>query len=288
MIGSELGTWLPLLGMVCLLVGMALALGPLWGTPDHGLVRHYRCYTAQLDRRARLCFLASSGRRIALWQLGLITLCGAGALVAAWPYFCALAAAVAAAPLLHLERKRRLHVARLETQIDSLLTALANALKSIPSPSAALGSLATTLPAPMSLEIERVLGELRVGSTLAQALGSLSERVKSPDLDSALSALLIGLSVGGNLPLVLENTAATVREMHRLEGVVKSKTAESRAQLWVLSLFPLVVAFGFNAISPSYFEPLRSGALGTAIGLGALFFWASALLTARGILRVDI
>jgi tight adherence protein B len=274
--------------MLCLVLGVALALRASWRTPDHWLLRRYQGYVAQLDRRARLCFLPSSGRRIALWQLGLITLCAAGALVAAWPYFCAVAVAVAAAPLLHLERKRQEHVARLETQIDSLLTALANALKGIPSPSAALASLSTTLPVPMCLEIDRLLSELRVGSTLEQALGSLAERVKSPDLDSALSALLIGLTVGGNLPQVLENTASTVREMHRLEGVVKSKTAESRAQLWVLSAFPLVVAFGFNAISPSYFEPLRSGALGTAISLGALFFWAAALLTARGILRVDL
>jgi tight adherence protein B len=276
------------LAMFCLVAGSTLAVRAVWGTPDHWLVRQYRRYTAQLDRRARLCFLVGKGRRIALWQVGLLTLCGIGALVVAWPYFCVAAGVVCAGPMAYLEHERRQHVARLETQIDGLLTGLASALKGIPNPSAALASLTTTLPAPMRLEIDRLQGELRVGSTLTQALTSLSERVNSPDLDSALSALQIGLTVGGNLPLVLENTASTVREMHRLEGVVKSKTAESRAQLWVLGSFPLVVAWGFNAISPSYFEPLRSGALGTAISLVALFFWASALITARGILRVDI
>jgi tight adherence protein B len=284
----ELSAWLPYLGVVCVTAGVALAALELWRTPDHWLLERHRSYVSHLDRQARLCFVVLSGRRIALWQLGLLAACGLVSLVLPLAHSGLAALAVVALPELHLRRKRRQHVTQLETQIDTLLTALANALKSIPSPAAALASLSTTLPVPMRWEIDKLLGELRVGSTLEQALGSLSQRTRSADLDSALSAVLIGLQVGGNLPSVLENTASTVREMHRLEGVVRTKTAESRAQLWVLAVFPLLVAWGFNAISPSYFDPLRATPLGSAIAMLAFAFWASAMAAAHRILKVDI
>lgn len=284
----ELWAWLPYLGVACVTAGVSRAVFDLWQTPDHWLVERHRTYVAHLERQARSCFVPLSGRRVALGQLGVLAACALGSLALPWSHCCLAAVATAALPSLHLRRKRRQHVARLETQIDTLLTALANALKSIPSPAAALASLSTTLPVPMRWEIDKLLGELRVGSTLEQALGSLSQRTRSADLDSALSAVLIGLQVGGNLPSVLENTASTVREMHRLEGVVKTKTAESRAQLWVLAVFPLLVAWGFNAISPSYFDPLRSTPLGSAIALLALAFWVAAMASAHRILKVDI
>ena len=43
-----------------------------------------------------------------------------------------------------------------------------------------------------------------------------------------------GRQVGGNLPKVLETTAHTLREMKRLEGVIRTKTADGRMQLWVI------------------------------------------------------
>jgi tight adherence protein B len=285
---GELSAWLPYLGIVCVTAGIGLAALELWRTPDHWLLERHRSYVSHLDRQARSSFVVLSGRRVALWQLGLLAACGLASLALPWAHSALGVAAVLALPTLHLRRKRRKHVAKLETQIDTLLTALANALKSIPSPAAALASLSTTLPMPMRWEIDKLLGELRVGSTLEQALGSLSQRTRSADLDSALSAVLIGLQVGGNLPSVLENTASTVREMHRLEGVVRTKTAESRAQLWVLAVFPLLVAWGFNAISPSYFDPLRATPLGSAIAMLAFAFWASAMAAAHRILKVDI
>jgi tight adherence protein B len=285
---EELPAWLAHAGVVCATAGIGLAALELWRTPDHWLLERHRSYVSHLDRLARSCFVVLSGRRVALAQLGLLAVCALGSLILPWTHCGLVALAVLALPTLHLQRKRRQHVAQLETQIDTLLTALANALKSIPSPAAALASLSTTLPMPMRWEIDKLLGELRVGSTLEQALGSLSQRTRSADLNSALSAVLIGLQVGGNLPSVLENTAATVREMHRLEGVVRTKTAESRAQLWVLAVFPLLVAWGFNSISPAYFDPLRATPIGSAIAVLAFAFWASALAAAHRILKVDI
>lgn len=274
-------------GAACAAFGSALWV-PVLVAPESGLRRAYERHVSRLDRQLRLCFLPSSGRRIAQLQLGAVLLSLSAALALSLPWGYALAGLGLVLPGRYLARRHRRQVSKVEGQMDSFIVGLANALKAVPSPAAALQHLAPVLPAPLRLEIERMLAELRVGSTLEQALLNMAARLESPDIESALSALLIGLQSGGNLPRVLENSAATLREMHRLEGVVRTKTSESKAQLWVLGGFPYVLAFGFNAVDPGYFLPLQSGVIGTLIVTVAGGLWLGALLTARRILKVDI
>jgi tight adherence protein B len=191
-------------------------------------------------------------------------------------------------PALYLSQKRAEYLKKLEDQVDSLILGLANSLKTVPSPAAALAALAPVLPAPSKYEVDRILKEMRIGSSLEQAIMNMSARLKSPAMDSALCALLIGLQVGGNLPSVLENTAATIREMNRLEGVVKTKTSEGRAQLWVLAVFPFGICFAFNFAQPGYFDPLQQSFTGYIVTSVAIAFWLASLFVARKVLTVDI
>jgi tight adherence protein B len=255
---------------------------------DTLLKRYYRQYIAHLDRRLKLLFLASSGARIAAAQIGAMLLITIAGLWLDVPYWYLGIVVVAIAPVMILRNKHAEHVKRLESQSDGLILGLANSLKTVPGPAAALGALAPVLPIPMRLEIDRLLKEMRVGSTLEQALLNMSSRVRSPDLDAALSSLLIGLQVGGNLPVVLETTAATIREMMRLQGVIRTKTSESRAQLWVLALFPFVICYAFISLDPEYFTPLQGSFAGTLVTAVAVILWLASLMTARKILKVDI
>jgi tight adherence protein B len=141
---------------------------------------------------------------------------------------------------------------------------------------------------PTRQEIERVVAEMRVGNTLEQSLVNMSARVGSRPMDSALSSVLVGLQVGGNLPVVLETTAATIREMNRLDGVVKSKTSEGRAQLWVLAIFPFAICGAFNWVTPGYFDILQRSFAGYAVIAVAMIFWVASLVVARKVLTVDI
>jgi tight adherence protein B len=255
---------------------------------DTVLTRYYRQYTTFLDRSLKLLFMKGDGQRIALWQIGAIFVVVAAGLAFKIEYWYVGLAPAAFGPVVHLRRKRTEHITRLEAQIDALILGLANSLKTVPSPSAALAAIVPILPMPMRLEIDRLLKEMRIGSTLEQGLLNMSSRLKSPDIDNALSALLIGLQVGGNLPMVLENTAATIREMNRLQGVVRTKTSEARAQLWVLAIFPFAICFAFTMLDPTYFSPLQTTFVGTLVVTLALGLWLASLLAARKILKVGI
>jgi tight adherence protein B len=261
----------------------------LIGFSDTLFTRYWARYLNHLDRMLGFLFLPASSKRIV--QVQLLVIAGILAIELALfniPLWYVLIVLVAVGPAVWLTRERKNRVEKLELQIDGFILALANSMKTVPGPAAALQAVVPVLQNPTRQEVERVIKEMRVGNTLEQALLNMSARIGSRAMDSALSALLIGLQVGGNLPAVLENTAATVREMNRLEGVVRTKTAEGRAQLWVLAVFPFAICAGFNLMQPGYFDPLQKSFIGYIIVTIAASFWIAALLVARKVLAVDI
>jgi tight adherence protein B len=258
------------------------------GTRETALSRLHARYVAHLDDQHKRLFRAERGVVVARLQLLLLGALLVAHVAAALPYAWLAALLVAAGPALYLRSERRARVARLEQQVDGFVVALANSLKTVPSPAAALQATAAVLPQPTRQEVELVQKEMRVGRTLEEALLSMSTRAESRSFDVALSAVLIGLRVGGNLPVVLERTAATLREMNRLLGVVRTKTGEGRMQLWVLAAFPAVIAFALNAAKPGYFDPLQSSVVGQLAVGAAVVLWLSALLLARKVLAVDV
>jgi tight adherence protein B len=195
---------------------------------------------------------------------------------------------IAIMPTLYIEMLRRKRVEALELQLDSFILALANALKSTPSIGAAFNSVVTVVSDPIKSEVDLATKEMKVGSTLDQALLHMASRVGSRQLDSALSAILIGRQVGGNLPKVLETTANTLREMRRLEGVVRTKTAEGKAQLWVIALLPFGMLVGLNVLFPGYFIPLTGSIIGYLVIAFCTACWVTSVILARKILNVDI
>jgi len=250
--------------------------------------KQYDAYVAYLERMLRLCFLEAKPAAI-VWGQVLTVLCGlalyAGTGVTATLLVPALGVL---GPAGYLSRQRRQRSRKFTLQTDGFLLALSNSLKAVPNIAAALAGLMPVLQSPIREEIAIVLNELRVGSSLDQALLSASVRAQSPAFDSGVGALLVGQKVGGDLPKILETSAATLREMNRLEGVVQSKTSESRAQLWVLAGFPLGIVFLFSSVSPGFFDPLAHTFVGKLVSLAAVVLWLGAIILARQLSKVDL
>jgi tight adherence protein B len=183
---------------------------------------------------------------------------------------------------------RQKRIEQIEQQLDGFVLTLANALKATPSIGDAFASVQVLVQPPLRQEVELAVKEMRLGSTLDQALLHMASRVGSRQLDSALSAVLIGRQVGGNVPRILETTASTLREMNRLEGVVRTKTAEGKAQMWVLGAFPFLIIVALDAVSEGYFQPLGESVTGYAVAVGAALCWVGSLVTASKVLAVDV
>ncbi|MBK7582477.1 MAG: type II secretion system F family protein [Myxococcales bacterium] len=274
-----------------LLVFVGLLIGS-WGSvadTQGPVMRYWQRYCASLERKLRLMFIWTPGQQIAIGQIV------AGVVVLALhvgigldPYWWILMLIIIIAPSRYIEYLRTQRVLRLEDQIDGFLTALANSLKATPSVSNSFIGIQPLLPSPIREEVELCVKEMKVGSTLDQALLNMGGRINSRQLDTALSAVLIGRQLGGDLPRILDTTANTMREMIRLEGVVKSKTAEGKAQLWVLGAFPFVFAVVLNMMEPGFYDPLKKPVAGWAIAGFAGISWLVSIVLARKILSVDI
>ncbi len=233
-------------------------------------------------------FLQTSGSLIATVQIVLIIVTFGVRLVTGTRHLEWIAVVIAMAPPLYIEQMRRNRLTAIEKQIDSFIVSFASALKTTPSIGQALSSVHELLSPPLQDEIGLVLKEMRVGNTLDQSLLSLGGRIPLVELDATLASILIGRQVGGNLPVILETTAATLREMSRLQGVMRSKTASGKLQVVVLFLAPPIVVFGFDLVKPGYFEPMTSSAVGIVLVTIAAMLWIGSVIFARKIVRVQL
>jgi tight adherence protein B len=233
-------------------------------------------------------FVHGIARRIAVGQTIACIFVVAAALYWSAPLVYGLLLIVVLGPSVIVERQLRRRTRLIEEKLDGFIVTLTNALKATPSIGNALGYAQPLLGPPLEEEIALLLKEMRLGTSLDQALLNLSNRVRSPTLDATLASILIGRQVGGNLPRILETTAETLREMSRLQGVVRSKTAEGKVQLFVVALAPIFLVGGFHLLNPNYFTPLVRQPIGLAIIVISVLLWVVSLVLARRIVSVDL
>jgi tight adherence protein B len=246
-------------------------------------------YRQELERRRRaLLWRHSAASVLAAQGLGLGLAVFAGAI--GLPHGAALlgAACVALLPSRALELAVRRQRRAIEVQLDGALTTLVNALRVRPSPTSALTQACSLFPAPLRAQIEFSLNQMRVGSSLEEALLDLGLRVQSPALDAAISSLLLGQKVGGRLPDILETMAITLREMARLDGVLRTKTSDARMQLQALVLMPVALVLGVTALRPEHFAPLVGSPVGMLVVAASVLLWLGSLLIARRVLAVSL
>lgn len=250
--------------------------------------RYYVRYIAHLDRTLHSMMLPTRGQWIVVGQLFCLEVVGLLCLGTDEPQLYLGLPAVLAGPAVYLEMLRRRRLAKIDKQVDGFLLTLANALRATPSIGNALSYTQSLIESPMKDELRLALQEMRLGNSVDQALLHMGGRLKSASLDSALMALLIGRQVGGELTRVLEGTAATLREMARLQGSLRAKTAESKAQMYVMALFPAVVVYAFNRANAGYFDPLLQTTIGQYLIGGAVALWLISLVVAKRMLAVEL
>lgn len=150
--------------------------------------------------------------------------------------------------------KRRMQA--FDGQLSDTLNLWVNALRSGYSVLQSMEAIATELPAPVSVEFERVVQEVRLGLSVEQALANMYRRVPSEDLDLVITAVNIQREVGGNLAEVLDTISFTIRERVRIKGEIRTLTAQGRVSGWIISLLPLVLGFILYLINPEYVSEL--------------------------------
>lgn len=275
--GASSGRWLGLGGIALLWLGLAVFVFASSVNPRGALARAGSGYAARLDVDLRALFRAPRGRELAWFQLtsavaclGVYGFCPHAALLAV-----TLAVAVAPPVVLRLQVARRR--AKIDDQANGFALALANTLKSTASVGDALRLTLDVTALPMRQEIATALGEVRVGSTLEEALLATAARAGSPALDVVVSALLIGQKTGGDLPRILEGTATSLRELKRLEELTDRVTRSAKQSLAVAASITAGLAVMLPRVMPGFLDPVVTTTKGQVVLLQCVLVYFFAL-----------
>lgn len=276
-------------GAVMLVTGVAAALTMLMLSPPRACVRAVQGYVAELNRLLSFVRSPHRGAHVASLQAAVVAvLLGVGCATGLWPLSMVAAAMVAVLPVVLLKRAQMERVTQIESQLDTWLLVLANALKAMPALGEAMASSVPLVGGALGEELAVALREHALGSPLNVALRTMATRVGSQPLAVAATTLEIARRTGGALSETLESSAASLREIARLEGVVRTKTAEAKSQAWVISFVPAVVTAMLHHTNPEVIDTLIHSPRGHVVLAVAVAMWVGAIASAIKILDVDV
>ena len=257
-------------------------------TTSNPAERLFGDYAARLQHHSSFLLLSYQGGQIARAQ-GIASLLFLGLFaITRSPVFALLALFACAVPPFLLWKRHVARVDQLERQLDTWLLMLANALKATSSVGEAIESTVALVPKPFSEEVDLLVKEIRLGAPLDRAINSLARRINSTVISGALATIVVARRTGGDLPRTLERAAAALREAARLEGVLRTKTAEGRGQVLVLASVPFVLCVIIAWLDRSWFDPMLNHQIGQAILATCSVVWVLASLWAHHIAKADL
>jgi tight adherence protein B len=173
------------------------------------------------------------------------------------------------APGFYLKFRQRRRLKAFNNQLGDTIVLLSNALKAGYSFAQAMATIAKSSSPPMSDEFGRAVREMNLGVAVDDALQHMVKRIESEDFDLMVTAVQIHRVVGGNLAEILDTIAFTIRERIRIQGEIRTLTAQARASGYIITGLPFALAIILTFISPSYITPLFHEWLGyVLIGMG--------------------
>ena len=193
-----------------------------------------------------------------------------------------------AAPLLILKGRQEARLRRFETQTPDMLMLLTSSLRAGHSFAQSMEMVASEMPSPVCEEFAWASGEANLGVPLEIALGRMLERVPSSDLDLIVTAILIQLPLGGNLAEVLDAIADTISERVRVQGEVRTLTAEGRLSALILIVLAPALAVLLHLRNPAYFQPLLESPLGRGMIAEAVIGQIVGGLVVKYLVAVDV
>ena len=120
------------------------------------------------------------------------------------------------------------------------------------------------------------------GLPIRDALTQMLDRVPSQDLKVLVTGILVQKETGGNLAEILDRTAGVIRERLRIQGEIRTHTAQGRMTGWILCSLPVAMLIAINFVNPGYSDVLMNTQFGhmlICLGLGLLITGAATIRT---------
>lgn len=144
-------------------------------------------------------------------------------------------------PYLFMTFKGMLRMKRAAAQFADVLDSMVNAFKTGFGFSRAVQMVADNYDDPWGTEFGKMAAEMNLGSSVEDALYSLSNRVPSQDMDLFVTALLIQKETGGSLAELLGTLSQTIRERYKLFQKVGAISAQGKLSAGIVCCIPFLL-----------------------------------------------
>lgn len=198
----------------------------------------------------------------------------------------AIGAVSTVVPFFFVDSARNKRLADFNAQISDALSIMSNSLRSGFSFVQSMDMVRRELTDPIKKEFDRTILEINLGTSIEKALGNLSQRVNSEDMELVITAVLIQRQVGGNLAEVLDNIAGAIRERVRIKREIRTLTAQGRISGLIIGLLPVFLAVFMFSTNPGYIMELFRNKVGLVMLALAVLGQFSGLMIIKKI--VDI
>jgi tight adherence protein B len=193
----------------------------------------------------------------------------------------AAAAGCGAIPFCFVSFKRARRIAAFTRALPDAIDMMGRSLRAGHSMSASINIVAEQSPEPVASEFREAFRQQNFGLPLRDALWQILDHVPSQDLRVLVTGILVQKETGGNLAEILDRTAFVIRERLRIQGEIRTHTAQGRMTGWILCALPVVMLFVINLVNPGYSDVL----LNTPTGHKLIYLGLGLLATGAVIIR---
>lgn len=190
-------------------------------------------------------------------------------------------------PQFYLSHRASARRKRFNNQLGDTIGMMANSLRAGYSLLQTMELVSRESPPPMSEEFRRVVREVGLGISYQQALDNMLRRIPSEDLDLLVSAIKIQSEIGGNLGQILDVIGETIRERVRIQGEIRTLTAQQSISAYVIAGLPIAMAAVFMLINPDYMLAMFKWPY-VCMPIGALVFEVIGYLVMRKIVAIEV
>ncbi len=191
------------------------------------------------------------------------------------------------APLVLVALAHRRYRWKLQEQIPDAYRMLAGSVRAGQTLEQAIEFYSERGVAPLAEEFAHCAGLIRLGMSPLAALQSTATRVRLLDFDLLISTVGLYTQTGGNLVLLLDRLADSVRDRNAFIGQFYAATAQSRVVALAIGSAAPIILIVYALSEPEHIRTFFESRTGWMILLGCAFLEVIGILWLYRILKVD-
>jgi tight adherence protein B len=143
---------------------------------------------------------------------------------------------------------------RLQNQIPDAIFLIARSVRAGLSLEQAIDQAALQGVEPLAGEFKQAARQIRLGLAVPAALQRIGKRIRLVDFDAFISTVAVYSRTGGNLPLLLERLAGSVRDHNQFRGYFFAATAQARVTALFIGLATPLLLIAYLVLDPEHLQ----------------------------------